>query len=344
MNSKLIEKFFRKECTPEEVEKVLTWFSQQRATPMHENVLHAFWKEAEIDKDDPRFAHDPHELLGLIHEQMPQSDIAPSARNKKFKRLSDSWAYALRVAAIILFPFLFTWLFLNFSQSKQTTEPVAMATIETPAGTKRISVLPDGSKVMLNARSAITYDAGFDGHKREITLVGEAFFEVAKDSLRPFVVHAGNLSTTALGTSFNINYQQGSAETKVSLATGVVQIHTYKTAKMKETELQPGEQLTYTTKDHAFHTDYFDTLETLGWKEGVLYFKKASIEQVVQKIEDWYGVKITLAGNTSKVKSQDWHYSGMFENQNLENVLTGISYVKNFSFEMTEKNITLIFN
>ncbi len=347
MNSKLIEKFFRKDCTPEEAKQVLEWFSHHKIEPWQEDDLHAIWQEAEQEKHDPQFVHDPQGMLDFIHQQMdqPQKHAVTFKHKRQWISLSESWAYALRVAAILFIPFLFTWLFSDFSQTPQTIESPRVVAIETPAGVKRTTVLPDGSKVILNARSSITYDSGFRENKREIVLVGEAFFEVAKDSLRPFTVHSGNLSTTALGTSFNIYYRPDRDITEVSLATGVVQVVAKdKIRDVKATKLQPGERLNYHIQEASFRTDHFDTLETLAWKEGILYFKKAGIEQVIQKLEDWYGVKIAIEGNTDSVKKEDWTYTGMFKNQNLENVLTGISYVKGFSFEMNGKNIKLMFN
>ena len=306
--------------------------------------LYAFWEEAEKEKHDLKFAHDPVKMLGRIHQQMDQKIAAPTERRRKMISLSDSWEYALRVAAILFFPFLFTWLFLDVSQNQPMIESPGLITVETPAGVKRTTVLPDGSKVMLNARSAITYTIDSNTHKRVTRLMGEAFFEVTKDSLYPFSVHSGGLTTTALGTSFNINYRPDRPVTEVSLVTGSVQVTTKdKTGELKVTKLHPGERLIYDTNECSFKIDHFDTLETLAWKEGILYFKKAGIEQIVQKLEDWYGVEISLEGNPGKVKAQEWTYTGMFKGQSLEYVLNGISYVKGFRYEINDKNIKLMF-
>ncbi|MEQ9438030.1 MAG: DUF4974 domain-containing protein [Cyclobacteriaceae bacterium] len=276
---------------------------------------------------------------------MDQKIVTPTERRRKVISLSDSWEYALRVAAILFFPFIFTWIFLDMPQNQGVIELSGAITVEAPAGVKRTTVLPDGSKVMLNARSTITYTVDSNTHKRETRLMGEAFFEVTKDSLYPFSVHSGGLTTTALGTSFNINYRPDRLVTEVSLVTGSVQVTTKdKTGGVKVTKLQPGERLIYDTREFSFQIDNFDTLETLAWKEGILYFKKAGIEQVVQKLEDWYGVEVSLEGNLNRVNAQQWTYTGMFKNQSLEHVLTGISYVKGFHFEINDKNITLMFN
>src|SRR5690606_28899629 len=96
-------------------------------------------------------------------------------------------------------------------------------------------------------------------------------------------------------------------------------------------------------KNNSFQTDRFDAMETFGWKEGILYFKQAGLDQVIQRLESWYGVEIALEGNMGKGKIPDWTYTGIFKNENLENVLRGISYVKDFTFEIDGKNIKLIF-
>jgi hypothetical protein len=90
MNSKLIEKFFRKECTPEEVRQVLAWFSRDEVQPWQEDDLRSFWEAAEIEKRDPRFAHDPKEILELIHQEMDKKQKVSSDKNCKRKTISFS--------------------------------------------------------------------------------------------------------------------------------------------------------------------------------------------------------------------------------------------------------------
>src|SRR5690606_14332062 len=113
-----------------------------------------------------------------------------------------TWTYIARVAAAIFVPLLFSLLYLNFAVTQKNIDHLGIVSLETPAGMKLIKVLPDGSRVVLNSRSSITYSTDFGNGQREMFLLGEAFFEVAKDTLRPFIVHTGNLSTRALGTSF----------------------------------------------------------------------------------------------------------------------------------------------
>ncbi|MEO0331763.1 MAG: FecR domain-containing protein [Bacteroidota bacterium] len=341
MNSQLLERFFRGECTSEEVEQILNWFHAQNLSPSKEEELYAIWKETENEKRSYHLEQNAQEILGSIHQSIGKKCRVTVSHQRERARISDSWAYALRVAAILIIPFFFSWLYVKFYQPGTVVQPPKMITVEAPVGVKVTKILPDSSRVMLNARSSITYIAGFQENAREVTLSGEAFFKVAKDSLRPFTVHSGNISTTALGTSFNINYRPDSTTTEVSLATGKVEIID-NTAVL--TKLEPGERLQYDRGRSTFRTDHYDTLETLAWKDGILHFKEAGIEEVIQKLEDWYGVEITLEGKIEKAKNQAWTYTGTYKNQNLVNVLSGISYVKDFTYEIQQKKVTLMFH
>lgn len=341
MDSQLLERFFRGECTSEEVEQVLNWFREQNLSSTKEEELYAIWKETEKEKPSPRVDYNSQEILEAIHQRIGRGHTAPVSYQQKRLRVSGSWAYASRIAAILIIPFFFSWLYVTFYQPAPAVQPPSIVTVEAPAGVKVTKILPDSSRVILNARSTITYVAGFREDVREVNLTGEAFFEVAKDSLRPFTVHSGNLSTTALGTSFNINYRPGKAITEVSLATGKVEVLDNTIAL---TRLEPGERLHYDRDRATFRTDHYDTLETLAWKDETLYFREANIEDVIRKLEDWYGVEITLEGKVEKAKNQAWTYTGMYKNQNLANVLAGISYVKGFTYEINQKKITLMFH
>lgn len=342
MHSKLLEKFFKKECSPHEVKQVLEWFRGQVLKPEQEEDLREMWGEAEKEKQNPQNSYDPQELLKIIHGKMGRSYRIPS--QKKVVRHntinSHPWAHWLKIAAVLFIPLVFSFLLLFQIKVGKDIKPPAEVTIETPAGVKRTLLLPDGSKVVLNSKSSIKYLESFTEHKREIILSGEAFFEVSKDTLRPFIVHSGSITTTALGTSFNIKYLPSNGMTEIALATGIVQISS---DSLKIERLKPGEGLQYDMKTGSFRTNIYDVHEALAWKEGILYFKKAGINQVVQRLEDWYGVDINLSRNTDNKRFHNWTYTGMFKDQSLENVLTGISFVKDFTYEIKGKKVKMTF-
>jgi transmembrane sensor len=340
MNSRLLEKFFKKECSPHEVKQVLEWFRDQGLEPEQEEDLRKMWGEVEKEQKDPRDYYDAEELLGLI-----QGKIVGEGKITFHKTVVDiiphPWPHWMKIAAVLFITLICSFLVLFHNKMRNDLKPPAEVTIEAPAGVKKTRILPDGSKVVLNSRSSIKYQEGFGEHKREILLLGEAFFEVSKDTSRPFIVHSGGISTTALGTSFNIIHRPSDGLTEVALASGIAEVSAER--KIME-KLLPGERLQYDMKDGSLRRDIYDVLETLAWKEGILHFKKAGIDQVVERLEDWYGVDIDLMGNTDNRKNQNWTYTGTFKDQSLENVLTGISFVKDFTFEIQGKEIKMIFN
>src|SRR5690606_18082388 len=112
--------------------------------------------------------------------------------------------YWIKAAAVLIVGVVLAWLLVDPIEGEQVEKEPAVISLEAPLGIKLTKVLPDGSKVTLNSNSSISYTEGFTESTREIKLKGEAFFQVTKDPARPFIVHTGNIATTALGTSFNI--------------------------------------------------------------------------------------------------------------------------------------------
>lgn len=342
MHSKLLGKFYKKECSPHEVKQVIEWFRGQGLNPEIEEDHLEMWREAENEKKSPQYSYDPEELLKIIHGKMGRSYRIPLQKKvgKHNAINSHPWSKWLKVAAVLFLPLVLSFLLMYQIKVGKDIKAPAEVTIEAPAGVKRTVLLTDGSRVVLNSKSSIKYLEGFSEHKREIKLSGEAFFEVEKDTLRPFLVHSGSITTTALGTSFNIKYLPTKGSTEIALATGMVQVSL---DSLEIERLKPGEGLEYDMKTGSFRTNIFDVHEALDWKEGIIYFKKAGIDQVVQRLEDWYGVEITLSRDTDNRRFDNWTYTGMFKNQTLENVLTGISFVKDFTYEIKEKKVKMTF-
>src|SRR5690606_15794255 len=161
--------------------------------------------------------------------------------------------------------------------------------------------LEDGSQVTLNANSSLKFPETFSDTLREVILYGEAFFEVASDVERPFVVMAGNVSTVALGTSFNIRNDTSEHKTTVSLATGKVLVQNRKQGEDEfNIYLAPGEELDYHAQTKTYTKNHFDYQEKIAWKDGILYFGEDNIDTIISKLEQWYGVSIELKNRPAK--------------------------------------------
>lgn len=205
-----------------------------------------------------------------------------------------------------------------------------------PKGQKSILQLADGSNVILNAESEIRFERDFGQRHREIYLTGEAFFEVASDSLLPFRVHSGELVTAALGTSFNVNsYEQKMV--RVQLATGKVKV--YKEAEEEQSVyLIPGEEITMGL-DFQLDKRTFDINNAFHWKNGILLFKSMSFQDVVTALERWYAVEITVKNHPSTAM----RVSGEFKNTYLKDVLESLGYAYGFEYSINNKEVLIQF-
>ena len=255
-----------------------------------------------------------------------------------------SWTRIFKYAAVALIVLCSSfWVF--YSSERDKSKPKETVTLapsdivrENKAGQKTKIFLPDGSIAFLNSSSSIKYSSGFIGDERRIYLEGEAFFEVAKDSLKPFVVVSGNIETVALGTAFNVNAFNDAKEIRVSLIEGLVRVNQMEIGGETVT-LNPGRELLVVPDTHTFLELPFELDDVIGWKAGKLVFRQAPIEEVSRKLERWYGVEIQING---KVPTK-WKVTTVYENQTLKNVLTDLQYSKKFAYEIKDSKVTITF-
>ncbi len=337
MDHRLLEKFFKKQCTPEEAAEVMRWFNAQEEKPNTLTAIEDYWRY--FPKDMGQHPNrNVNAQLESIHHHILRHTTSSKPESMQKKYTNRSFGFVLRIAAIVTLAVLASvTLHHTFVVDTQERQPIASVTKTNPAGQKTTILLEDGTKVTLNAASTLTYPEHFTGTERTLHLQGEAFFEVAKDVHRPFTVIANGVATTALGTSFNIRAYAGGDNVSVALASGKVKV----TGNAKEIshELSPGESITYDNKGN-FKKEVFDDKEFLAWKEGIIYFRDASFQQIISKLERWYGVRFF----TTNLPAQTWKYTGEFDNENLENILHSISYAKKFDFSIQEDTVTIEFH
>lgn len=180
----------------------------------------------------------------------------------------------------------------DFSKIKTTSDEPEMKTISTPRGKDYELVLSDGTVVLLNADSKITFPTRFTGDKRTVKLVGEAYFKVSKNKHRPFIVETGNLYTKVLGTEFNLKAYPHS-DVNVTLIKGSVAVN----AEGKEVMLKPGENAEY-SEDKDIEVTTVDTEGYIQWKDGYFYFDNVPLIDVVRDLGRWYNVNIEIRNNS----------------------------------------------
>jgi len=203
--------------------------------------------------------------------------------------------------------------------------------------------LPDGSQVMINAGSTIEYYEDQKSNTRKLILDGEAFFDIKRDTLRPFIVKTENINTTVLGTSFNIRAYKGENEITVALVTGKVSLTNDLTPMQEAFALLPNDMVAYRKVESTTLKSHFDPEKVLAWTDKTLYFEDVNFEQLVVNLERWYGVKFVIDNNLWKSKNfiERKDYKGKYKNKSLETVLEAVGFSYGFDFEIDNKTVMI---
>ena len=216
-----------------------------------------------------------------MHEVLHRIEVQISHRQRR--------TLMLRIAAILIPCALLVGLWANINRrigGNPFSTPENLA-LETGPGELLQVVFQDGTKVHIGADSRISYPARFGIGPREVELSGEAYFEVASQQGRPFIVGLKDAEIKVLGTKFNIKAYDESPEINVILDEGSVTFSNFHT----QYKLNPAEQLKYNRRTGT--TDIFRITSNHGtlWRKGITAFNKASIDEVLSTIEHLYGIK-----------------------------------------------------
>jgi transmembrane sensor len=216
---------------------------------------------------------------------------------------------------------------------------VALHKVETSKGQRTRIEFPDGSVAYLNSSSSLIFPESFSETTRTVELTGEAFFEVIKNPSKPFIVKTNDFHTVVLGTSFNVRAFKTDVAADVALVTGSVRVvrEQAPSGDSQEHLLVPGERLIYDKANRSFGKERFNTADITGWKDGVLVFNDTDFPGVIEKLEQWYGVQITVVSKPS----EEWHVAGHFDNESLEEVLSSIQFVYDIEYKIKGKKLTL---
>ncbi|WP_020530428.1 FecR family protein [Flexithrix dorotheae] len=203
-----------------------------------------------------------------------------------------------------------------------------------PKGQKNTFTLSDGSKVKVNSYSKIKFESSFlHTQERKVYLEGEAFFEVVRNEAKPFKVITKNAEIKVLGTSFDVRSYPDHNKEYIAVATGKVEV----TSGAEAVYLQPGEMAVL--ENGKLTVSAYDLEEMLGWESGILFYKEASFEKILQKLEFWYGVEFEISGT----KPELTRYSGNYKNQSLKTILEGLSFAAGFDYKIQDKKVKIIF-
>ena len=246
------------------------------------------------------------------------------------KRKVFSIRYATAVAAGLVLLIGFGWMFHFYQRPSRT-----LVTI-THAETKCIQ-LPDGSKVTLNRYSQLSYPETFD-KERIVKLNGEAYFEVSKNSEKPFRVQTNSITVSVLGTHFNVNAYSADSLAETTLLEGSVAVSD--NTDSKQLILKPNETAVY-RKAIGLLTMHptIDADNEIRWREGVLSFDEISMGEIARQLSHHFNVNIQIEGN----RLRNYKLNARFrQNETLEEILDMLAPISGFTYKQTQPNVFIL--
>jgi ferric-dicitrate binding protein FerR (iron transport regulator) len=197
-------------------------------------------------------------------------------------------------------------------------------TLTIPRGGQYQVVLPDGTKVFLNAASVLTYPTAFTGNSRNVELTGEAYFEVAENKAKPFTVTSNGVEVRVLGTHFNISAYQDDRMISTTLLEGAVQLKKGNVTA----RLAPGQQGNITPESSRITVQDANTDQVVAWTKGYFVFNDLPIKEVMKIVSRWYDIDVAYQGNiqAKKFGGTTSRYKDISELLNYMKITGGINY------------------
>lgn len=296
------------------------------------------------------------QLQGLLKEDneiMPGQNAGSNHKKSIYRKL----VYASLVAATILVVIVVTALHNN--NTTRYNNPTALNEIATKKGSKSNIKLPDGSRVWLNADSKLTYAENFMGNTREVTLTGEAYFDVLHDTSRPFIIHAGKINIKVLGTAFNVRNYADDKTLETTLMRGKIEV-TMTGHPDEKIILKPLEKLilpkgNFSTLNapkttppgkisdnnvvltSATYTNVDSTVAETAWVNDKMVFISQPLGKIAQELERHFA--ITVIFKNPEVKN--YKYTGSFDNESLEKIMQLMQLSKKINFKLTDKKLVI---
>lgn len=321
------------------IEQLLKYFQGELTATERLQVLRQVEADAELKKLFIEYKN-MHALMSLSDEvdnkdanKLGYRQFDKLIRTKRLRRfMLQAAGYAAAIVLIIVSTFGLTARY--FKQIVAEVEN----TLYVPAGQRMRITLQDGTEVWLNAQTKLTYPSIFAGEERRVHIEGEAFFDVAKNPEKPFIVSSRGIDMKVLGTKFNVNSYPGEEPMETCLLEGSLKVY-YPGLEKKAVILKPNERITV-KKNQMFvdalpHSDYF------LWKEGIYSFKNEPLIHILKKLELYFDVRI-LVEDPSIYK---WEYTGKFRQRDgIDEILRMIQKIHKFKITKDEEQNTITLN
>ena len=252
--------------------------------------------------------------------------VSRKQRGVRLKLWSRRFSYAAVITLLVVSSSILTYWYV-WNSLQQDLSANIMNTLYTPAGQRAQLVLQDGTEVWLNAKSKLVYPAQFVGKERRVTVEGEAFFNVAKNPSKPFIVSTQDVDMKVLGTQFNVFCYPDAGYIQTSLLEGSVKVF-FPDKENEGVILKPDQQVTVSQGE--MHVSPINLEDHFLWREGIYAFENEPLIEILKKMELYYYVRIVVK-DTSLFNDT---YTGKFrQRDSLDDVFRVLQQIRRFKIE-----------
>ncbi len=315
----LLHKFYKGSITDQELKELFFWLNSEQGSQEYEKLSNKKWLFGEFKTFEDI---DSNTLFSRIETKM------------KEKHHLGRKHYLIRIrnaAAIFILGLMLPVVYYFAMNPKETRQVVYLK--ESISNEKvRKMILPDSTAVWLMSGSTISYPSDFTGNKtRNVRISGEAFFDVAKDSMHPFILNIGEIGLKVVGTSFNVMNYGDENQIQVVLKSGKVDLYKGKYKPENQfVHLNPGQLVAYKKDNPKFMISNVDVAKYTSWTEGILLFHDDPLADVLKKIGRWYNIDIEI--NDPAVSN--FPFTATIKNENLDQLIDLLQYSTPFKYSI----------
>ncbi|MCZ4695404.1 DUF4974 domain-containing protein [Ancylomarina euxinus] len=324
----IITKVLAGSANKEEQDLLNDWLREKPENKRSFELQRQQWEEILLVVDE----EDKKRVFTDIKKRINQETKVVDFNERVSKKKSMGW---MRIAAsVVAFISLGALSYYEISDPFSHLNLIGYDLVEAEAGTQQTQLLADGSTVYLNGDSRLKYKVGSEANERKLYLEGEAFFDVARDESKPFVIGLEMSHVQVLGTSFNIKAYPEDEQISTSVITGRV---AFEASNTESLILIPGNKGVIDKDKKSIAKLDVDNSMDLAWMDKALYFENTSLSELAKSLHRMYGVKIKLTDGSLK----NLKITAKFENEKFEEILKILEMTNEFSYRI-DKEVVLI--
>lgn len=325
----------------EEIQRNIVEFLHGKNNNVGEEIFH---KWAQKKKEDKTPIETPLEIESQIKKNIDDRIVQQEKRNErlyKSRKIGGTLPVGIKLLkvaatiAILVSIFIVARNLVDKNEASFAEAPLKNEIRTVPFGEKIKLKLTDGSMVILNSGTEFRFPETFGDSIREVFLNGEAFFNVARNEDKPFVIQSGDIKTTVLGTSFNIKAFEEENRSIVTVVSGKVKVDVKSDETAPTIYLTPNYQARFNNETMTMTKVEVKAVNYIDWKDNILNFDNMSLDEIAGVLERWYNVDVQFTDHSVR----DIYFLGKYQDPSLKGVLESVKFITNIDFELQDSTV-----